>query len=559
MAGAEESDSLRWPLMVAGALAVPEAISLLGMLLQRSRIGSPVPEELEGLYDLGEYETSNRYTKAKSNVGLLKDLYDLVIFYAFWFMHGFPWADAICASLGMSQIFTGLAFFAFVSFGFNLLDLPWDIYQTFVLEERFGFNKTTPWTFAKDRLKAVALMAALGGPLLYAVLWFFISAGPNAWLWVFVTLTTFQMVLLFLMPALILPLFMEMIPLPEGSALVTNKTGAGFPDFLSGRLFYSNGTSGDKPCWTTKDRRFAGTTAGSVLSICWQSTQWVIIEGEPDAGGATYATCASEALDSKTASDGLSWQLTSVGEAAVAQHSADGSAGEGGAAAKDPLVKEGLRTTCADVGSLRSKLLALADKLGYHGASIFVIDGSSRSEHSNAFCTGFGSFRRICLFDTLLPVMSEDEIVAVLGHEIGHDRLYHVHTRLVFGIAYSFIMLYALGQFLTSSTISSAFFVPTPKVYVGMMLFSIVWSVVDFAVSIPLTVQSRMNEFAADRYAVEANGLYGPLLGSALKKLMKKSKANLTPHPFYVFLTYSHPPLDGRLKAIRAHQQLKHG
>jgi len=218
-----------------------------------------------------------------------------------------------------------------------------------------------------------------------------------------------------------------------------------------------------------------------------------------------------------------------------------------------------LRTTSVDVGSLHSKIQALAERLGYRGASVFVIDGSSRSGHSNAFCTGFGSMRRICLFDTLLPLMSEGEILAVLGHEIGHDRLYHVHTRLVIGFLQYFLMLFALGRFLASRAISSAFFVPEPKVYVGVVLFSIVWSVVEFAFAIPSTVQSRMHEFAADRYSIDADESFGPLLASALKKLIRKSKVNLTPHPVTVFLTYSHPPLDARLKAIREHHALRYG
>merc|ERR1719463_557357 len=100
--------------------------------------------------------------------------------------------------------------------------------------------------------------------------------------------------------------------------------------------------------------------------------------------------------------------------------------------------------TRVDVGTLRKDLLNLADRLGYHGASIFVIDGSARSAHSNAFCIGFGKFRRICLFDTLLSAMDEDEIVAVLGHEIGHDRLYHVHITLIITIAYMAVQFYAL-------------------------------------------------------------------------------------------------------------------
>lgn len=542
-------DEWRWALTVAAALLLPDLIALTGQVLQRTRVGSPVPEELQGIYDPGEYETSSRYTKAKIDLSLVQHTYDVAIFLAFWFLHGFPWLDSICVGLGLGgEAMTGLAYFGLLMLGSFILGLPFDVYGTFVLEERFGFNKTTPYTFVKDRLKGAALGVLLGAPLLYVVLWFFISAGPLAWLWVFVTITAFQLVLVFLMPALILPLFLEMDPLPEGTALVTNKMGRDYPDFLSGRFFYRDGEDGDGlPVWSTTDRRFQGAAQGAKLTVRRSGGQWALVDGET-----VYASLAQPSAD-PAAGGRLEWRLAEAGTEAAASRSAP----EAGTAS-DPLVAPGLWTTSADVGSLRGKLLRLADRLGYHGASIFVIDGSSRSEHSNAFCTGFGRFRRICLFDTLLPLMSEDEIVAVLGHEIGHDRLFHVHTRLVFGIFYSFLMLYALGKFLTSRSIGSAFFVAHPSTYVGIVLFSCVWSIVDFVVNIPLTVQTRSNEFAADRYSVNADPSYGPLLSSALKKLMKKSKSNLTPHPFHAFLTYSHPPLDGRLQAIRAHHNKTH-
>lgn len=153
--------------------------------------------------------------------------------------------------------------------------------------------------------------------------------------------------------------------------------------------------------------------------------------------------------------------------------------------------------------------------------------------------------------------MTEDEIVAILGHEMGHDRLYHVHTTLVITIAYMALQLFCLGQFIGSPIIAGAFFVPEPKVYLGLVLFSIVWGIVDFFFSIPLTVKTRFNEYEADQYSIDADESHAFCLGNGLKKLCKKSKANLTPHPFYVFLTYSHPPLDIRLAAIDAYAKSK--
>lgn len=536
-----------WPLIFAAIVLVPEIIMLTAFLLQRSRIGSKLPEALEGIYDTKEYDVSNQYTKAKSDLKLVKDIVDLIFFFSFWFLRGFPWLDNHAVSFGLSTIPTGLVFLALFGLIFYVVDLPFEIYSTFVLEERFGFNKCTPLTFVKDRLKGLALAVLIGAPLMYAILWFFSTFHQNGWLYVFLTVAGVQLVLMFLMPVLILPLFMEMIPLPTGTALVTEEVEkAGSDNFLSARVFYGHdATPGGKASWMTKDRRFAGGKNGVSLSIYFATADqesagnWVISEGEPGAGGVVYAT--SSTLQEGPGSTS-SWSLTTFAKTELAKSSeADGIS---------LLSKDTLGMTHVDIGNLRQRLLDLANKLGYKGASIFVIDGSSRSSHSNAFCMGFGKFRRICLYDTLLPLMTEDEIVSVLGHEIGHDRLYHVHTTLAITIVYMAIQFYALGQFIGSDVIAQGFFVPTPKVYLGFVLFSMVWGVVDFVFSIPLTIQTRMNEYAADRYSVDADPNHAKQLGTGLKKMMKKSKANLTPHPLYVFLTYSHPPLDVRLEAI---------
>lgn len=555
MRGSGDAESWAWPLTVAVIISIPEAISFLGSILQRSRIGSPLPKELEGIYDPAEYETSNRYTRAKSTFEMAKSIWDFGVFMVFWFMKGFPWLDELCSSVGWtSQIATGLLFIFTFALGFQIIDLPWDIYKTFVLEEKFGFNKTTPCTFVKDQLKGIALMTLLGIPILSMVLWFFISAGANAWLYVFLALSAIILFMAFLAPVLILPIFSEMKPLPEGTALITSDAATGAPDFLCGRTFNE---CEDKSCWKTWDRRFAGSPDGEVLSIVPGAAegQWHIKEGQPDGDGKVYATLSGDLTTSKP------WELTEAARAAASDSSNSDSA-KGGSARENstsvPLQPKELHVTSIDQSSLRSRILAMADKLGYHGANIYVMDGSTRSAHANAFCTGFGRFRRICLYDTMLPLMSEAEILSVVGHEIGHDRLYHVQTNLVFALCSTFVQMYALGQSLSSTTISSAFFIQDPKVYVGLVLFSTVWSIVEFVVQIPLTVHSRSNEFAADRYSVDADKTFGPLLCSGLTKMVKKSMSNLTPHPFYAFLNYSHPQHDTRVRAIQEYHSLKY-
>lgn len=552
------ADDMAWPLVVAAVVFVPEAVQLVANALQRSWIGRPLAPELDGIYDAKEYETSNRYTRAKMNFGDVHTVFDLALFFGFWFLRGFPLLDKYCTDLDLgSDELTGLAFIAIVYGANTVLGLPWSWYSTFVIEESFGFNKTTPWTFVKDRVKGLVLTIVLGGPLAFGVLYVLRVAGPNAWLYAYLAVYAVQVIMLFLAPVLLLPIFLEMIDLPSGTALVTNEAPkeSSIPAFLSCRVLYMRDADyAGQPCWITKDRRFQGAAKGKILSVSWSRGEgaWVLGEGAPDTaeGDAEsmtiYATTTADPASGGL--DGIDWSLKEAALAAPKETPADSE--------KKLLEELSICTTCADVGSLRSRLLALANQLGYIGAKIFVIDGSSRSSHSNAFCTGFGRFRRICLFDTMLPILTEGEIVAVLGHEIGHDRLYHVHKMVLIGMLEGFLTFYAVGLFLHSEAISSAFFVDTPKVYLGLILFSILWGVVSFVTGIPNTIFSRMNEFAADRYSIEANPAHAKMLGDALIKMMRKSKANLTPHPFFVFLNHSHPPLHTRLKAIDAHQKI---
>ncbi|CAK9088348.1 CAAX prenyl protease 1 (A-factor-converting enzyme) (Prenyl protein-specific endoprotease 1) (PPSEP 1) [Durusdinium trenchii] len=539
-----------WPYLVAAIVALPELVKFTASLLQRSRIGSPVPEELAGIYDQEESETALRYSFAKSTFGLCHTMVDLVVFFGFWLLGGFPLLDQFCGRLHLSTVWTGVVYIMLLMGLSQAMYLPWDIYFTFVLEEKFGFNKTTVATFIRDRVKAGLLAVLLGIPILAVVLWFLSSFGTGAWLWVWIFVSSVQVLLLFLMPVLLLPLFMEMIPLPDGQAIITEEAGEdgkALPPFLSGRVFYAKNDS----AYATRDRRFTGAKVGDGLAVLpFVGGSWVISSGNGEKVETVHAT-SSEKGTQIAAGTRITFQLSEEVKQLALQ-------GVEGQASGDPLVPAAANTVtavCVNAGSLRTSLLSLANRLGYHGASIYVIDGSARSAHSNAFCTGFGSFRRICLFDTLLPLLSEDEILAVLGHEIGHDRMYHVHSMLVMSLAYFFVMMYALGHFLSSPALSAAFLAPEPKVYLMVIFFSIVWEPVDFFINLLMKVLSRFNEYQADRYSVAADKKYARLLGDSLKKMMRKSKVNLTPHPFHVFLNNSHPELDARLKAIRNYHE----
>ena len=202
-------------------------------------------------------------------------------------------------------------------------------------------------------------------------------------------------------------------------------------------------------------------------------------------------------------------------------------------------------------GELRTAITAMGDKAGFPLQEVSVMDGSKRSTKSNAFFTGFGKNKRIALFDTLIENHSTDELVAVLAHEIGHFKKKHIIQQMAFGILHTGALLFLLSLFLESTQLFSAFAVATPSVHFAFIFFGILFKPVNRLISILLAVWSRKNEYEADAYAAELTGTPESLV-TALKKLAADNLSNLTPHPFYVFLNYSHPPMLERLKALKA-------
>lgn len=199
-------------------------------------------------------------------------------------------------------------------------------------------------------------------------------------------------------------------------------------------------------------------------------------------------------------------------------------------------------------GDLRRAIFAYADRVGYPLANLFVMDGSKRSAKGNAFFTGFGKNKRIALFDTLVEKHSVDELVGVLAHEIGHHKKGHVWKGFVLSAAQSGATLFVLSLALNWPALFDAFNVP-PSIYAGFAVFGILFSPVNLLLALPLQALSRRNEFEADRYAAETIGT-GRALATGLKKLSANSLANLTPHPFYVALHHTHPPLVERVRAL---------
>lgn len=206
-------------------------------------------------------------------------------------------------------------------------------------------------------------------------------------------------------------------------------------------------------------------------------------------------------------------------------------------------------------GELREAILAFAAKVNFPLQNLFVMDGSKRSAKSNAFFTGFGRHRRIALFDTLIDQQTVPELVGVLAHEIGHYKLKHILKGMLLGLVHTGVMFYLLSFFLASPGLYAAFGLTEPSLYAGLVFFGLLFTPLEMAISPFMQYLSRCHEYQADRFAAEQTGNQAGL-AEALKKLSVSNLSNLTPHPFYVVLHYSHPPLLARLKALAA---IKHG
>lgn len=200
-------------------------------------------------------------------------------------------------------------------------------------------------------------------------------------------------------------------------------------------------------------------------------------------------------------------------------------------------------------GPLREEIFALAGKTRFPLDNVYVIDGSRRSAKSNAFFTGFGKHKRIALFDTLVAQQTTGELLAVLAHEIGHYRKGHILKGMALATAHTGLILLLFSLLLGKPGLYDAFFMEAPSLYAGLLFAGLLLAPLDMVLAPVMSALSRRHEYEADRYAAGITGRAGDLV-SSLKKLSVKNLSNLTPHPFYVFLHYSHPPLLERIRAL---------
>jgi STE24 endopeptidase len=411
--------------LTLGLILARLAVELWLAALNRRHVlahAGEIPPTFRGIIDEPTYKKSVAYTLAKGRLGNMEDTWSTIVLLFFLFSGVLPWAFRFF-SQGLGQSAWAMAAFLFaVGLALSLPGLPFDWFSQFRLEEKFGFNTTTPKIWWADRLKGLLLTAALGYPLLVLILKMVEWAGRGWWLWAWAALLAFQFLMLVLAPVLILPLFNKFTPLPEGS--------------------------------------------------------------------------------------------------------------------------------------LRERLLALARRTRFRTRSIQLMDGSKRSRHSNAFFTGFGRFRKIVLFDTLVQQLSEPELEAVLAHEIGHYRRKHIPKMLAFSAVSSLAAFYFIAVLAGQAWFyrafgfpPSAFSLEPSAIAPALLLFGLLAGTVTFWFSPLLHWWSRRYEYQADAFAAHVMNEAQSLLG-ALRKLNEKNLSNLTPHPWYSGFYYSHPTLLEREQAL---------
>ncbi len=389
-------------------------VKLLGYL-NAKHYNDALPKELKDVYKNDEYKKSQDYKLTNYKFGNLSSLFSLILTITFLCFDGFKIVDGSARSISNNTIIIALIFFGLIMIASDIITTPFAYYQTFVIEEKFGFNKSTRKLFFLDKLKAWLMGAIIGGAILSLIIWFYDFAKEDFWWYAWILITAFSLFMNMFYAKLIVPIFNKQTPLEEGS--------------------------------------------------------------------------------------------------------------------------------------LKNKIATYAKKVGFKLDNVFVIDGSKRSSKANAYFSGFGKEKRITLYDTLINDLNEEEIVAVLAHEVGHYKRKHIIYNLILSTLITGFTLWLLSQFISSPLLSKALGVETPSFHIGMIAFGMLYSPISEITSLLMNILSRKFEYQADDYA--KNTYNADDLISSLKKLSEKSLSNLTPHPAYVWFNYSHPTLLQRIVNLK--------
>lgn len=377
-----------------------------------------VPAAFKDNIALDAHQKAADYSSAKTKLVIIEAVIQAFLLAALTLGGGLQLIDDIWRSiLPTQEIIRGALVICSAMLISSFIDLPFEYYKTFVVDEKFGFNKMTPAMFFSDLVKHSLVGLALGAPILFAALWLMQGAGHYWWLYLWIIWSAFNLLMLAVYPTFIAPLFNKFAPLKDES--------------------------------------------------------------------------------------------------------------------------------------LKQRIEALLTKCGFKSQGLFVMDGSSRSSHGNAYFTGFGASKRVVFFDTLLERLNADEIEAVLAHELGHFKHKHVIKRIVILFLLSFLGLALLGWLINQPWFYTGLGVTQMSNYMALILFLLVSPIFLFLLRPVMASYSRKNEFEADDYA--ANHASAKDLVKALVKLYRDNASTLTPDPLHSAFYDSHPPASIRISKLAAY------
>jgi STE24 endopeptidase len=383
------------------------------------RHGVTVPEVIQDAVDQERLGRISAYNADSEHFHMVATLADQGLFLVILLSGFLPWLVKIINRWQDGQIIGGLAFFALLSISANLLRIPFSLYDTFVIEERYGFNTMTVKTWISDLFKSMVVSAILGGLILWALLTLVVRVGDAWWVWAWMVAGGFEILILWLFPVVIAPLFNKFEP----------------------------------------------------------------IENE----------------------------------------------------------------------ALEHRIRALMERKGLQVKGVFKMDASKRSKHTNAYFTGIGRSKRIVLFDTLLASHTEEEVLAVLAHEIGHWKKKHLIKEIILLEILSLVVFYFASKCLDWDLLYQTFGFQEPIAYVGLFLAGVLIGPVGYFVYPLESAISRKFEREADDFAIGLMKTVEPMR-STLKRLAADNLANLTPHPLYAWFYYSHPPLVERISRLKGYE-----
>ena len=375
-----------------------------------------VPDSFAENISLDDHQKAADYTTTKVKFGRLPLFYEVALLVIWTMGGGLEWLDHNIIAYGLNPIMTGITVILIYSLISALLDLPFSIYSTFVIEEKFGFNKTTVKTFITDMIKGSALGLIIGVPLLYVILWLMEQAGEQWWIYTWLVLSSFSLLMMWIYPTWIAPIFNKFEPLEEGETL--------------------------------------------------------------------------------------------------------------------------------------NRITSLLKRCGFNSNGIFVIDGSKRSSHGNAYFSGFGRNKRIVFFDTLLKMLDDDELEAVLAHELGHFKKKHIIKGMIISFATTLCGLAILAWLMKAEWFYTSLGISQSSTYMALLLFTLIMPVFTFVFQPLFSIFSRKNEFEADAFAAQQTD--AKHLIHALVGLYRENASTLTPDPLYSAFYDSHPPAPVRIAHLNA-------